>query len=72
MEAVSNLIDKFKGLWYGEGRKDVEGYLIMSDSTNNRSLLMVKENDKSWKTKWFNNAENTYKTPNEPLNKLFK
>ena len=71
METVSNLIDKFKGLWYGESKKEVEGYLIMSDNINNRTLLMIKDNEKSWKTKWFNNVENTYKVPNEPFNKLF-
>lgn len=71
MDTVSNLIDKFKGLWFNESRQEVEGYMIMSDNTNNRTLLMIKENEKSWKTKWFNNSENKFKVPTEPLNKIF-
>lgn len=56
---------------FGGQKGEVEGYLMYSDSTNNKSLLLVKENEKSWKTKWFNNNENTYKSPSLPLNEIF-
>jgi len=51
--------------------KEIEGYLMFVDSTNNKTLLLVKENEKSWKTQWFNNNENTYKSPPLPLNEIF-
>jgi hypothetical protein len=68
---ISSLVDRFKGLWYGEIKNEVEGYLIMSDSTTNKTLLLVKDGEKSWKTKWFNNQQNTYKPPTEPLVSIF-
>lgn len=68
---ISSLVDKFKGLWYGEPKKEVEGYLIMSDFTTNKTLLLIKEDDKSWKTKWYNDNQNTYKAPKESLASIF-
>jgi hypothetical protein len=68
---ISSLVDKFKGLWYGESKAEVEGYMIMSDTTNNRTLLMVKDSEKSWKTKWYDNGNNSYKSPDKPLNAIF-
>jgi hypothetical protein len=71
MQTIADLIKSFKGLLFNESTQEVEGYMIMTDDINNRSLLMVKENEKSWKTKWFSNSENNFKVPTEPLNKLF-
>ena len=71
METVENVINRFKGLWFNKSKQEIEGYIIMSDTINNRTLLMIKENEKSWKTKWFNNIENNFKVPSEPFNKLF-
>jgi hypothetical protein len=68
---ISELIGKFKGLWYGEQNKEVEGYLIMTDSTSNKTLLLVKDGEKSWKTKWFNNNQNTFKAPSQHLGTVF-
>jgi hypothetical protein len=52
-------------------KQQVEGYLMHSDSTNNRTLLLVKENNNSWRTEWFSNNENTYKSPQLPLSEIF-
>ena len=57
-------------LWPGR-RIEVEGYLIFNDSINNKSLLLVKDGEKSWRTKWFNDSENRYKAPVVPLNNIF-
>ena len=65
------VIDKFTNLWSSPRRIEVEGYLITSDSANNKSLLLVKDGDKSWRTKWFNDNDNTYKAPVVPLNNIF-
>ena len=71
---IYSVIDKFKGLWIGqsqEAKMEVEGYLMLSDSTTNKSLLLVKEGEKSWKTKWFNNTEHSYKAPTVPVSEIF-
>ena len=68
---ISSLIDKFKGLWYGEPKKEVEGYFIMSDFTTNKTLLLIKDGEKTWKTQWYNDNQNTYKAPKESLASVF-
>ena len=65
------VIDKFKSMWSGDQKTDVEGYLILNDGTTNKSLLLIKDGKKSWRTKWFNNNENTYKAPTVPLTDIF-
>ena len=67
---ISELVEKFKGLFYGERKNEVEGYLLMNDNT--KTLLLVKEGEKSWKTKWFNNNEIVLKTPEKQLGNVFK
>ncbi len=69
---INQLIDKFKGLWYGESKEEVEGYMIMSDSTNSKTLLLIKEGEKSWKTMWFSDTNHTYKAPVAPMTTIFK
>jgi hypothetical protein len=68
---IDAVIDRIKGLWVSDKKADIEGYLIMNDGTKNKSLLLVKDGEKSWKTKWFNNNENTYKAPTIPLTEIF-
>jgi hypothetical protein len=71
---IYSIIDKFKGLWIDQRqdtKTEVEGYLMLNDSTSNKSLLLVKEGEKSWKTKWFNNNEHTYKAPAIQVNAIF-
>jgi hypothetical protein len=68
---ISELINKFKGLWYGNVENEVEGYMIMTDSTNKKTLLLIKEGDKSWKTKWFSDNNHTYKAPVAPMTTIF-
>jgi hypothetical protein len=69
---IYELIDKFKGLWYGESKCQIEGYMIMSDSTNSKTLLLIKDGEKSWKTKWFSDSQTNYIAPVEPLSSIFK
>lgn len=67
---IEYVINRVKNMWPGR-RIDVEGYLMFNDSTNNKSLLLVKDGEKSWKTKWFNDSENRYKAPVVPLINIF-
>ena len=50
----------------------IEGYLLKNDSTTNQILLLVKEHEKCWKTKWFNDNEYTYTIPSAPISSVFK
>jgi hypothetical protein len=69
---IGSIVDKLKGLWLNpEKKREVEGYLILSDNTSNKTLLLVKEGEKYWKTSWYDNTEYIYKSPQLALNELF-
>ena len=67
---MNNLIDNFKTLIIS--KNEVEGYILSEDKIKNTSLVLVKENNIFWKTKWLNNAETTYKIPMDPISLIFK
>jgi hypothetical protein len=74
---INGLITKIKGIFIKEvkdekEKKMIEGYLLKTDSTNKQSMLLVKENEKCWKTKWFNDDEYTYTPPSAPISSVFK
>jgi hypothetical protein len=68
---IEHVISRVKNMWNNRQKTDVEGYLMFNDSTNNKSLLLVKVGEKSWKTMWFNDSENRYKAPVAPLINIF-
>jgi hypothetical protein len=69
-KSIGDVRIKLESLWTKTTEKnEVEGYLISFNL--DESLLLVKENDRYWKTKWFNNNENIYKSPVTPLNEIF-
>jgi hypothetical protein len=68
---MNNLIERFKGLLWSNPKVEVEGYILSEDKLKNMSLVLVKNKDNFWKSKWLNNTENTYKTPVEPLSSIF-
>ncbi len=73
MSLIGQLITTFKDLWFSseKEKEEIEGYLLLSDTTTNKTLLLVKDTEKSWKTKWFNNTEHIFKAPSQPLNSIF-
>lgn len=70
---MNRLIESFKGLMWSNTKPkvEVEGYILSEDKFKNMSLVLVKDKDNFWKTKWLNNTENTYKTPIEALSSIF-
>ena len=71
---MNTLVDMFKSMWTGKSaveKTEVEGYLMMSDFTNKKTLLLIKEGENTWKTRWFNDNENTYKAPEVSIQKIF-
>ncbi len=63
------IIEGVKQLWT-KPQEDLEGYLLMSNNKQNKSLFFIKDNDKCWKTKWFDNSININK-PSEPIESIF-
>jgi hypothetical protein len=68
---IANVIDRVKNMWNNRQKTEVEGYLMFNDSIHNKSLLLVKVGEKTWKTTWFNDSENRYKAPVVPLINIF-
>jgi hypothetical protein len=77
MEALNNILENVRSkLSYlfvtnSANKTEVEGYMIYEDSVNNRTLLLVKNSDKCWQTKWFNNNENTFNIYKAPVHTIF-
>ena len=67
---LENVIHNLKGLLIS--KKEIEGFLLYSDSTNKTSLLLVEDGPNLWKTRWFSDREYTYKTPAKSINTVFK
>ena len=42
-----------------------------TDSSNKKTLLLIKDTEKCWKTQWYNDNHNTYKAPTLPLSSIF-
>ncbi len=66
------LIDKLKSVLISDDTtNDITGYVLMNDSDKNKSLVLVKENDKYWKTKWVENSKITNELPSNKLETVF-
>ncbi len=63
------LLEGLKRLWV-KPSDEVEGYYLMSDDKQNKSLVFVKDSDKCWKTKWLDSSIKINK-PAEPLQTIF-
>ncbi len=77
---IDNIADTFKGLLFNvpksaptisEEKLHIEGYHIVSDPIAHKTLILVKESDKYWKTQWFNDSTTVCKSPRLPLNAIF-
>ena len=64
------IIEGFKRLW-AKQTNEVEGYHLMSDDKQNKSLIVIKDSDKCWRTAWLDNSVKVNK-PVEPLQSIFK
>lgn len=67
MEELRSIFRKLCNL---SSEKTDEGYLIMTDSENKKSLYLVKKGDRYWKTEWYTD----FKSPASPaidINSIF-
>lgn len=56
----------------GSSKVEVEGHILATDATAGRSFILVKENDKTWKSKWMNTEEVIIRPATESLRSIFK
>jgi hypothetical protein len=63
------IIEGFKKIC-AKPQDSLEGYLLMSDNKQNKSLFFVKDNDKCWKTTWLDNSIKVNK-PSESIETVF-
>lgn len=63
------IINKIKSMW-STTNKDIDGYFLMEDNKTNKSLVLVKNNEKSWKTEWIDKSI-TVNKPDKNLNTIF-
>ena len=66
------IIEGLKRLWTKpQDRPEVlEGYLLMTDNKQNKSLFFIKDNNKCWKTKWIDNTTKVNK-PSTQMESIF-
>jgi hypothetical protein len=63
------LINRLKGLLWN--KTVIEGYILSEDIDKKLSLVLVKDSDKSWRTKWLNNSEYEIKLPKQSISQVF-
>ncbi len=71
---MSYLIEKLQKLGifnYPEEQDIINGYALMSDSKLNKTLVMVKTSENSWKTKWVQNNLINIKEPSKSIQSIF-
>ncbi len=61
------LVNKLKSFGFIEENSVVEGYILMNDEKANKSYVMIKKDNKCWKTEWVSNSAIAIKTPEKSL-----
>lgn len=55
----------------GTTKVEVEGHVLATDASAGRSFILVKENDKFWKSRWMNDSEIIIRPASEPIRAIF-
>lgn len=62
------LVNKLKSFGFlNSDNTEVEGYILMNDEKANKSYVMIKKDNKCWKTEWVSNSAIAIKTPEKSL-----
>lgn len=64
------LVNKLKSFGIIEDNKVIEGYVLMNDEKNDKSYVMIKQDNKYWKTEWISNSAICVKSPDKSLNEV--
>lgn len=68
MEYITNAFRYVLGF---SNKKQITGYIIAEDKENQRTLVMVKEGDRLWVSKWYETNEYDIKPMDESMNHIF-
>lgn len=67
---INYIINKFNWFW-SKQKIEIEGYLMLKDSTTNKTKLLIKEGNNFWKASWYKDEQHTYKEPIQSIHSLF-
>jgi len=68
MEYITNAFRYVLGF---SNKKQITGYIVAEDKVNQRTLVMVKEGDRLWVSKWYETNEYDIKPMDESMNHIF-
>ena len=69
---MAYLLEKLKDLFLSEKSEEtVSGYTLMKDNQNNKTLIMERTNDASWRTKWVDHTSVKISEPQEKITSVF-
>jgi hypothetical protein len=55
----------------GSTKVEVEGHVLATDATAGRSFILVKENDKFWKSRWVNDNDIIIRPTSDSIRAIF-
>jgi hypothetical protein len=53
------------------GKVEVEGHVLATDATAGRSFVLVKENERTWQSRWMKTDEIIVRPASQSLNTIF-
>lgn len=56
----------------GSAKVEIEGHVLATDAMAGRSFVLVKENERSWQSRWLKTDEVIVRPSSETLNSIFK
>lgn len=56
----------------GSAKVEVEGHVLATDAPAGRSFILVKENERTWQSRWMKNDEIIVRPASQSLNTIFK
>ncbi len=69
---MAYLLEKLRDLFLSEKTVDtVSGYTLMKNNQNNKTLIMERTNDASWRTKWVDHTSVKISEPQEKITSVF-
>lgn len=66
------IINKMKSLWHTVPDNNLTGYILIDNSKQGKSLVLVKDGDHLWKTKWIDTNMTKITNPSQSINSIFK
>jgi hypothetical protein len=69
---IKSISKKFKKMMGKKKKIEIEGYLLMNDLSNNTFLVLIKENERCWKTAWFSNDKYIHKQTELSISEILK